>query len=129
MNTVIRYLSALLIVFIFSNANAQESNVQLKKEIESLKNHSVNLDHKLDVILKKVDDLLWFKRVGDVAHVDKLYIYGSPNANKPNPTAMGVNNPLKFWTYVFIPKNIDLSKKYPLIVLPHGGVHANLTTY
>jgi hypothetical protein len=32
-------------------------------------------------------------------------------------------NPVKFWTYTIIPKNIDPSKKYPLMVLPHGGVH------
>jgi dipeptidyl aminopeptidase/acylaminoacyl peptidase len=124
-----KYLLVLVMAFALSNTNAQESNLQLKKELKNIKSHSVNLDHKLDMILKKVDDLLWFERVGDIAHVDKLYIYGPPNANKPNPTAMGVNNPLKFWTYVFIPKNINPSKKYPLIVLPHGGVHANLTTY
>lgn len=42
---------------------------------------------------------------------------------------MGVKNPIKFWNYVFIPKGIDLSKKYPLIVFPHGGVHGDFTTY
>ncbi len=38
-------------------------------------------------------------------------------------------NPLKFWTYVFAPRNLDRSKKYPLLILPHGGVHADFTTY
>ena len=42
---------------------------------------------------------------------------------------MGAKNPVKFWSYLFIPKNIDRSKKYPLLVFPHGGVHANFTTY
>jgi hypothetical protein len=42
---------------------------------------------------------------------------------------MGAGNPVKFWSYVFIPKNLDPNRKYPLLILPHGGVHANFTTY
>jgi Dipeptidyl aminopeptidases/acylaminoacyl-peptidases len=87
------------------------------------------LQHRLDEVEKKVDDLLWFQRVGDVAFVDKVYITGPPRANVKNPTAMGAQNPLKFWSYVFIPKNIDVDKKYPLLVFPHGGVHGNFDTY
>ena len=29
----------------------------------------------------------------------------------------------------FVPRDIDPSGKYPLIVLPHGGVHGDFTTY
>lgn len=87
------------------------------------------LQHRLDQVEKKVDDLLWFQRVGDVAFIDKVYIAGPPRANVKNPTAMGAQNPLKFWSYVFIPKNIDTDKKYPLLVFPHGGVHGNFDTY
>ncbi len=87
------------------------------------------LQHKLDEVEKRVDDLLWFQRVGDVAFVDKVFIAGPPRANVKNPTAMGANNPLKFWSYVFLPKNLNPDKKYPLMVLPHGGVHANFDTY
>jgi dipeptidyl aminopeptidase/acylaminoacyl peptidase len=42
---------------------------------------------------------------------------------------MGATNPVKFWSYIFIPKNIDRGRKHPLLVLPHGGSHANFTTY
>ncbi|HOT00865.1 MAG TPA: alpha/beta fold hydrolase [Acidobacteriota bacterium] len=87
------------------------------------------LDHRLDVLEKAVDDLLWFQRVGDVALVDKLFIVGPPPAQVKNPTAMGAQNPLKFWTYLFVPKWAAGAGKLPLIVLPHGGVHANFTTY
>jgi len=88
-----------------------------------------NLQHRYDKLEKQLEDLLWYQKVGDVAVIDKVYITGPPKANVENPTAMGVGNPLKFWTYVFIPKNIDPSEKYPLLVLPHGGVHGDLTTY
>ncbi|MGD9994051.1 MAG: prolyl oligopeptidase family serine peptidase [Salinivirgaceae bacterium] len=76
-----------------------------------------------------VDDLLWYQKLGDVALIDKLYMYGPPHWNDKNTTAMGYGNPIKFWSYTFFPKNLDASKKYPLIVLPHGGVHADFTTY
>jgi len=87
------------------------------------------LDHRLDSLEKAMDDILWYHKVGDVAAIDKVFITGPPPAHVENPTAMGATNPLKFWAYTFVPRNIDRAKKYPLIVLPHGGVHANFTTY
>jgi dipeptidyl aminopeptidase/acylaminoacyl peptidase len=87
------------------------------------------LDHRLDDLEKAVDDVLWYDKVGDVAVIDKVFIVGPPPAHLKNPTAMGANNPVKFWTYVFFPRQLDRSKKAPLIVLPHGGVHADFTTY
>lgn len=106
------------------------SKAQDVPEIKALINdQNTFLQHRLDEVEKKVDDLLWFQRVGDVAFVDKVFITGPPRANVKNPTAMGANNPLKFWTYVFLPKNLNPDKKYPLMVLPHGGVHANFDTY
>ncbi len=87
------------------------------------------LEHRLDQLEKAVDDILWYHKVGDVANIDKVLIVGPPSAYVPNPTAMGANNPVKFWAYIFIPQKIDRSKKYPLLVLPHGGVHADFTTY
>lgn len=108
---------------------AQESPTELKKELESLKNSDEKLNHRLDVLEKKIDDIIWYQRVGDVAFIDKVYIAGPPLWKEKNPTAQGAGNPVKFWSYVFIPKDIDPAKKYPLIVFPHGGVHSNLSTY
>ena len=98
-------------------------------ELEVLKKQDENLGHRLDVLEKKIDDLIWFERVGDVAWVDKVYMTGPPLAKEKNPTGLGAGNPTKFWSYVIIPKGIDRSKKYPLIVFPHGGVHADFSTY
>lgn len=83
-----------------------------------------------DALLKKVDDLLWFQRVGDVADIDKVYLVGPPNPKAEE--TYGIKNerhPLKFWSYVFVPRKADRSKKMPLILLPHGGVHADFDTY
>jgi dienelactone hydrolase len=114
--------------FISLTINAQEAN-DLNAMKERLNAHSENVSHRLDQLEKAVDDILWYQKVGDIAHVDKLYIYGPPRWKENNPDAMGAGNPVKFWTYVFIPLATDASEKYPLIVLPHGGVHSNFTTY
>ncbi|HMM12634.1 MAG TPA: alpha/beta fold hydrolase [Bacteroidales bacterium] len=87
------------------------------------------LRHRLDIQDKNIDDLMWYQKVGDVADIDKVYIYGPPPAKVTKPEKTGATNPVKFWTYVFTPKNMARGKKYPLIVLPHGGVHADFTTY
>ncbi len=84
----------------------------------------------LDEILKKTDDVLWFQRVGDVAEIDKVYLTGPPTVK--GEETYGISNerhPFRFWCYVFLPKKPDKGRKYPLLVLPHGGVHSDFTTY
>ncbi len=88
-----------------------------------------SLQHRLDVLEKEIDDVLWYEKVGDAVTIDKLFIVGPPRAKVANETAMGAKNPLKFWAYLFMSRKLDRSKKYPLLILPHGGVHANFTTY
>lgn len=120
----------IIILLILCGLNAYTQNTDdLTKKVDQLIEENNGLNHRLDALQKQVDDVLWFNRLGDVAFVDKVFIYGPPPANISNSTAVGASNPLKFWTYVFVPKNVDPSKKYPLLVLPHGGVHADFTTY
>ncbi len=121
-------LLVLFLVLLPCILSAQDEQ-SVKEIIARLKADNTDLNHRLDMLEKKVDDGLWFDRLGDVAFVDKVFMYGPPPAKVKNPTAMGAQNPVKFWSYVFIPRHIDLNKKYPLLVLPHGGVHADFTTY
>ena len=106
----------------FAQEKEKSANDVIEKKFEEL-------DHRLDQLAKAIDDVQWYNKVGDVANIEKVFIVGPPPAKIPNPTATGANNPVKFWAYIFIPLKIDRSKKYPLIVLPHGGVHADFTTY
>jgi dipeptidyl aminopeptidase/acylaminoacyl peptidase len=108
-------------ILTFSAVRAQEE--------QKLDTYFENLDHRLDMLQKAVDDVLWYQKVGDVANIDKVYMTGPPRWKEDNPTAMGYGNPVKFWSYVFIPKNLDPARKYPLIVFPHGGVHSDFSTY
>jgi dipeptidyl aminopeptidase/acylaminoacyl peptidase len=121
-------LLVLFIILLPVLTYSQEDKSQ-KDVISKLENDNVELNHRLDQLQKMVDDNLWFNRLEEFAYVDKVYICGPPPAKVKNPTAMGAKNPVKFWSYIFIPKNIDMTKKYPLLVLPHGGVHGDFTTY
>jgi len=85
-------------------------------------------DHRFQQLLKAIDDLMWHLKLGDIAEVDKVRYTSRPPRRVPNPTAQGANNPLIIPAYTFIPKNLDRSRKHPLIVLVHGGVHGNFST-
>ncbi|HON71311.1 MAG: alpha/beta fold hydrolase [Tenuifilum sp.] len=121
------FFTLVLAIAVFPLAAQTEQNLDSK--VDKLLRENEELNHRIDILEKQIDDVLWFNRLGDVAFIDKVFIYGPPPAHIRNPEQTGAKNPLKFWTYVFIPRNIDPSKKYPLIVLPHGGVHADFTTY
>ena len=88
------------------------------EEIEELKSQISNLRHTYDRIQKSIDDLLMFERFGDVAFIDKVYLTGPPKPDRveKNKTRQGYGNPFRFQAYVFIPRDIDPSKKYPLLV-------------
>ena len=43
---------------------------------ERLEKRAESLQHDVDYLHKKIDDNLWFERVGDVAVVEKVRIYG-----------------------------------------------------
>ena len=127
----------LLILFIvfsltgwsLASAEAQMSGEEENQLLNFLREEFDSLSHRLDELEKAIDDVLWYHRVGDVALVDKVRIVGPPRWKEPNPTAQGAGNPIKFYSYVFLPKNLDRTKKSPLLVFPHGGVHSNFTTY
>ncbi|GAB4287635.1 MAG: alpha/beta fold hydrolase [Ignavibacteriaceae bacterium] len=122
-------VAAISILLITGKAAAQVEPEDLKEKIEVLEKFNQNLSHRLDELEKSIDDILWFQRVGDVAFIDKVFITGPPLWKEKNPAGQGAGNPVKFWSYVFIPKDLDYGKKYPLIVFPHGGVHSNFSTY
>ncbi len=129
-------LTLLLLLGLSSLLSAQEVE-SLKKEIESLRNQLAGMRHSFDVLEKAVDDILWFQRLGDVAYIDKAEIVGPPlteaqikhfSRGGNNPSVLA-RNPLRFKTYIFIPRSVDPSRKYPLLVFPHGGVHGNFETF
>jgi len=79
-------------------------------------------------VLKALDDLEWYLKLSDVAQVDKISYTSLPLAHNPNPTAPGAGNPLIIRAYTFIPKNLDRTRKQPLLVLAHQGIHGNVSS-
>ena len=111
------------LVLLFTVSLQPQTDTVLTQQIESIIKYNESLEHRLDVLEKTIDDVLWFQRVGDVAFIDKVYMTGPPKWKELNPTGQGAGNPVKFWSYVFIPKGLDYSKKYPLIVFrPHRQI-------
>jgi dipeptidyl aminopeptidase/acylaminoacyl peptidase len=120
-------LPFVVLAVIFTSGIAQNADSSLK----AIKSQVESMGYDISSLQKAVDDIYWYNRVGDVAFIDKVFITGPPISEKQvkNPTAMGVHNPVKFYCYVFVPKEIKGDRKYPMLVLPHGGVHADFTTY
>lgn len=85
-------------------------------------------EESLRSVAKQVDDLMWFQMLSDIAVVDKVGYTSLPPAHIANPKSYVDSDPLIIHAYTFIPKNIDRSKKQPLMVMIHGGVHANFDT-
>jgi dipeptidyl aminopeptidase/acylaminoacyl peptidase len=79
--------------------------------------------HDFDTMDRKLDALMWYQQVGDIAKIDQVRYTSLPNRNK-NPTGQGAGNPLIIPAYTFVPRAIG-ARKAPLLVLVHGGVHAN----
>ena len=100
----------------------------VQKVVEELKAQQESLKHAFYAVQKAIDDVLWYPRVGDIAHIEKVRLNGPPPRHVPNPTGQGAHNPVVFWSYKFIPKNIDENERYPLLVYVHGGVHANMAS-
>lgn len=122
-------VSVLIMIFACIKLPGQPGTIELMNAINKVNANVDALSHSFDILQKQIDDVQWYNKVGDIAFIDKVYITGPPLAKEKNPTGQGAGNPVKFWTYIFIPKDADPGKKYPLLVFPHGGVHADFTTY
>jgi dipeptidyl aminopeptidase/acylaminoacyl peptidase len=133
--TTLRYVGTVAVVVTLAATGIAadepaEEPPGLSERLESLENKLEETSFALDRLMKKVDDLLWFERVGDVAVLDKVYF-----PTVPNPRAeetYGIENerhPFKTWAYVFTPIGPAPDEKRPLLVFPHGGVHSDFTTY
>ncbi|HEX2968845.1 MAG TPA: prolyl oligopeptidase family serine peptidase [Bacteroidales bacterium] len=108
---------------------AQPGTEEIMNSLENIGSQFTELSHRFDILEKKIDDVQWYNKAGDIAVIDKVFFTGPPLAVESNPTGQGAGNPVKIWSYIFIPKDADPAKKYPLLVFPHGGVHGNFDTY
>lgn len=123
-----RILTCVLTMLLITPGLAESADPSPSEKIADVERRLENARHERDILAKNIDDVLWHLRLGDVAVIDKVRIYGPPRWKEDNPTGIGVGNHLKFYAYLFTPLGFD-DQKLPLLVLPHGGVHADFTTY
>jgi dipeptidyl aminopeptidase/acylaminoacyl peptidase len=132
MMKAIPLILTVLVMVAGASARAEEPTPTLESVADQLKSITKTLEgfnHRLDILEKKIDDGLWFDRLGDVAVIDKVRLYGPPRWKEKSETAIGAGNPVKFYAYIFFPRDLDTTTKTPLLVFPHGGVHSDFSTY
>ena len=97
-----------------SAAQEPRDEADLAHQVEALRRQVETQSSSLEQLQKKVDDVLWFDRVGDVAEIDKVYIPTVPVPKEEETYGIAnARHPFRMWTYVFVPKGADPAKKRP----------------
>jgi len=111
-------------------AAAADDAADVAARLKSLEAKVESLEFDLDQVRKSADDALFWLRLGDVAEIDKVNVAGPPNPRgTPRYGIANERHPMRFAQYVFAPKKREAGRKYPVVVLPHGGVHGDFGTY
>ena len=92
---------------------------------ERVKNLEEALDFAEQKLTKRINDLLWYRTLEDIATIDKVRYAAPPPRVTNNPTAQGAGNDIIVPAYTFLPKKFSSERKLPLLVLVHGGVHGD----
>ena len=123
-------MSRLVCLLVAASLVVAQEPASPETRLKRLESMVEQLSWELDQVRKLSDDALWFQRLSDLAEVDKVTYVGPPNPR--GEETYGIQNerhPLKVYQYVFVPRKLDKSRKHPLLVLPHGGVHGDFGTY
>jgi len=86
------------------------------------------LGHTYTQLARRLDELMWFQRLSDVAFVDKVRFTGPPPRTTNNPAPPPGSNEVVVSALTFMPREVSRSKKLPLIVLAHGEIHGNVAS-
>ena len=94
--------------------------------------HAQTDKYQYQVLNRQNEEILLFQRLSDVAYVDKVRLIGPAKAVPAKPVCEFKDslrtNGLQFYAYVFFPEKTRQGRKYPLMVLNHGGIHGNFST-
>jgi dipeptidyl aminopeptidase/acylaminoacyl peptidase len=82
-------------------------------------------DQGSDALIKAIEVQKWYAQLGDIAEVNEIRYTSAPRHKPPNPTGPGAKNPMIIHAMTFVPKNIDKTRKQPLIVFAHQGIHSD----
>lgn len=78
--------------------------------MKSLEQTINDYQHRFDQLEKQIDDLMWFRRLEDIAFIDKVRLTGSPRWKPKSEDDRFAGNKLQFYAYLFIPKKVEWKK-------------------
>jgi dipeptidyl aminopeptidase/acylaminoacyl peptidase len=119
---------ALLVLALNVFAQEREARPQEDPAQQRIRALEERLNFLEQTLAKDIDDLMWFRRMDDIAVVDKVSYTGPPPRVIPNPTGQGAGNPVIVRAYTFLPKRNLSAARLPLIVFVHGGVHGDFSS-
>lgn len=128
--TGLRLLALPLALLLVPAGSLADDAPDAAARLKALEERIESLEFDLDQVRKSSDDALFWLRLGEVAEIDKVNVAGPPNPRAKE--RYGISNerhPIRFAQYVFSPKVREAGRKYPVVVLPHGGVHGDFGTY
>ncbi|HSL93461.1 MAG TPA: alpha/beta fold hydrolase [Bacillota bacterium] len=96
-----------------------------EKPIDELSLLKEQLRFQFESMGKAIDDIAWQQKLGDAAEIRRFSLIGPAPKNTTAQAAQDKGNPLVVYAYTLVPHNLDRSKKHPLLVWVHGGVHAH----
>lgn len=100
----------------------EQTNAVLKR-IQGMEESLGFMESKL---ARGLNDLMWWQRLADAAHINKVRFTGPPNSAASSTNKPGGTNEVIISAYTFLPKSAP--RKVPLIVFAHGEIHGNVTT-
>jgi dipeptidyl aminopeptidase/acylaminoacyl peptidase len=120
------FLGIVLVITATARTQPQKTNTPADAVAERLKNLEESLRFAEQSLNQSLEEQTLFRRLEDLAEVDKVRYTGPPPRVIPNPTAQGAGNPVIISAYTFLPRKAPADTKLPLLVLVHGGVHGHL---
>jgi dipeptidyl aminopeptidase/acylaminoacyl peptidase len=115
-------LSALACIFELG-IRAAETNEVITR-IHGVEEQIAYLDAKFS---RQLNELLWRKRLADVALIEKVRFTGPPPKGTNNLPSPAGSNDVIVSAMTFVPK-MKSHRKLPLIVLAHGEIHGNVAS-
>jgi cell division protein FtsL len=82
-------ISLTILLLSFDCITAQPGTMEIMQALEKVNSEFTSLSHRFDILEKKIDDVQWYNKVGDIAVIDKVFHTGPPLAVEKNPTGQG----------------------------------------
>lgn len=99
-----------------------------EKKPDELQLLRTQMQFQFEAVSKSIDNIMWYQKLSSVADIDIVRLIGPAPKNTLAQSHQDKGNPVVFHAYTFIPKHIDKSKKHPLMVYIHGGVHSHFAS-